>query len=135
MQRMLGEMQDLDTELQAAGAELASVRAALATGRQRLADATEWLLGKADSDPAAVQLAAFNYMMLSGTVVGAWQMARAALAAHKKLANGEGNTDFYEAKIITARFYAEDVLPRSAGYFEAAISDSSSAMELAEAQF
>ncbi|MGB5166542.1 MAG: acyl-CoA dehydrogenase [Woeseiaceae bacterium] len=135
MQRMLAEMQDLDAELQAAGDALASVRSALATGRQRLADATEWLLGKADSDPAAVQLAAFNYMMLSGTVVGAWQMARAALVAQRKLAAGEGNADFFGAKMITARFYAEEVLPRSAGYFEAATSDSSSAMELAEAQF
>lgn len=135
MQRMLQEMQDLDAELQAAGAELASVRTAMATGRQRLADATDWLLSKADSEPAAVQLAAFNYMMLSGTVVGAWQMARAALVAQKKLTADAGNADFYKAKLITARFYAEELLPRSAGYSEAVTSDSNSAMELAEEQF
>jgi hypothetical protein len=135
MQRMLQEMQDLDAELEKAGAELASVRAAMATGRQRLADATDWLLSKADSEPAAVQLAAFNYMMLSGTVVGAWQMARAALVAQKKLTADAGNADFYKAKLITARFYAEELLPRSAGYFEAVTSDSNSAMELAEEQF
>jgi hypothetical protein len=82
-----------------------------------------------------VQLAAFNYMMLSGTVVGAWQMARAALVAQKKLTADAGNADFYKAKLITARFYAEELLPRSAGYFEAVTSDSNSAMELAEEQF
>ena len=73
--------------------------------------------------------------MLAGTVVGAWQMGRAAEVAHKKLADKDGDADFYKAKIITARFYAEEILPRSAGYLEAATSDSSSAMELPEEQF
>ena len=73
--------------------------------------------------------------MLAGTVIGAWQMGRAATVAHAKLAGKEGNADFYKAKIITARFYAEEILPRSAGYLEAATSDSSSAMEMPEDQF
>ena len=37
--------------------------------------------------------------------------------------------------LITARFYAKGILPRSAGYLEAATSASSSAMELPEEQF
>ena len=74
-------------------------------------------------------------MMLAGTVIGAWQMGRAAEVAHRKLAAGAGAADFYKSKVITARFYAEEILPRSAGYLEAATSDSSSAMELPEDQF
>jgi len=135
MQRLLGEIAELDTSLAKCGSEFASIRRAVATGRERLEEATNWLLQKAKDDPAVVYLAAFDYLMLAGTVVGAWQMGRAAEIAHQKLTGKAGSADFYRAKIITARFYAEEILPRSAGYLEAATSDSSSAMEMPEDQF
>ena len=135
MQHLLADIAELDSKLASCGPELESIRSAVATGHQRLEEATNWLLGKAEDEPSVVYLAAFDYMMLAGTVVGAWQMGRAAEVAHKKLADKDGDADFYKAKIITARFYAEEILPRSAGYLEAATSDSSSAMELPEEQF
>ena len=135
MQRLLSEIAEFDASLADCGPDFESIRKAVATGHRRLEEATNWLLGKAQDEPAVVYLAAFDYMMLAGTVIGAWQMARAAEIAHGKLASAAGATDFYKAKIITARFYAEEILPRSAGYLEAATSDSSSAMELPEDQF
>jgi alkylation response protein AidB-like acyl-CoA dehydrogenase len=135
MQRLLKDMTEFDASLASCGEELTSIRNAVATGRQRLEEATSWLLGKAEDEPAVVYLAAFDYLMLAGTVIGAWQMGRAAEIAHRKLKGNEDNADFYEAKIITARFYAEEILPRSAGYLEAATSDSGSAMDLPEEQF
>ena len=135
MRRLLDEMADFDASLAERGPDLDSIRKAVATGRQRLDEGTNWLLGKAQDEPAVVGLAAFDYMMLAGTVIGAWQMARAAEIVHRKLESKAGNADFYKAKLITARFYAEEILPRSAGYLEAATSDSSSAMELPEEQF
>jgi acyl-CoA dehydrogenase len=135
MQRLLSEIAEFDASLASCGPEFESIRKAVATGHQRLEEATNWLLGKAQDEPAVVYLAAFDYLMLAGTVIGAWQMGRAAEVAHRKLASGAGAADFYKAKVITARFYAEEILPRSAGYLEAATSDSSSAMELPEDQF
>ena len=135
MQHLLKEIAELDPVLASCGPELESIRSAVATGRQRLEEATNWLLGKTQDKPDAVYLAAFDYLMLAGTVVGAWQMGRAAEIAHKKLAGNDGDAEFHKAKVITARFYAEEILPRSAGYFEAATSDSSSAMDLQEDQF
>ena len=135
MQHMLEDIAELDSKLANCGPELETIRSAVATGHRRLEQATQWLLGKAQDEPAVVYLAAFDYLMLAGTVVGAWQMGRAAEIAHKKLEENAGDVDFYKAKIITARFYAEEILPRSAGYLEAATSDSSSAMELPEEQF
>ena len=135
MQRLLKDIAELDATLASCGADFESIRRAVATGRKRLEEATNWLLGKAQDEPAVVYLAAYDYLMLAGTVIGAWQMGRAATVAHAKLAGKEGNADFYKAKIITARFYAEEILPRSAGYLEAATSDSSSAMEMPEYQF
>lgn len=135
MQRLLEEVAEFDASLASCGADFESIRHAVATGRKRLEEATNWLLGKAQDEPAAVYLAAFDYLMLAGTVVGAWQMGRAAAVAHGKLASKEGNADFYKAKVLTARFYAEEILPRSAGYLESATSNSSSAMEMPEDQF
>jgi acyl-CoA dehydrogenase len=135
MQRLLKEIAEFDASLASCGTDFESIRHAVATGRKRLEEATNWLLGKAQDEPAVVYLAAFDYLMLAGTVIGAWQMGRAAEIARRKLAAKEGDSDFYKAKIITARFYAEEILPRSAGYLEAATSDSSSAMEMPEDQF
>jgi acyl-CoA dehydrogenase len=135
MRRLLEEMAEFDACLERCGPALGSIRAAVAVGRERLEEATNWLLGKAQGEPAIVYLAAFDYLMLAGTVIGAWQMGRAAEIAHRKLEAAEGDANFYKGKIITARFYAEEILPRSAGYLEAATSESSSAMELPEEQF
>ena len=135
MRRLLEEMAEFDANLASCGPDFASIRKAVAKGHERLQEATHWLLGKAQDDPSVVFLAAFDYLMLAGTVIGAWQMGRAAEVAHGKIASQAGNIDFYKAKIITARFYAEEILPRSAGYLEAATSGASSAMELPEDQF
>jgi len=135
MQRLLKEISELDARLANGGAELESIRTAIATGRQRLEDATKWLLGKAQENPAVAFLAAFDYLMLAGTVIGAWQMGRAADVAQTKLGNNDGDADFYKAKITTAKFYAEQILPRSASHFEAVTSGGTAAMELSEEQF
>ena len=53
------------------------------------------------------------YLRLMATVVGGELMARGAKAAKEQLdagANG-GDKAFYEGKIVTARFFAEQVLP------------------------
>jgi hypothetical protein len=50
-----------------------------------------------------------------GLVTGGWLLARSALAAHRLLAEGEGDKEFLEDKIATARFYAEQLLPQAAG--------------------
>lgn len=135
MQELLKEMGELDSRLASCGPDFDRIRSAVATGCQRLEDATSWMLGKSLDEHAVVYLGAFDYLMLAGTVVGAWQMGRAAEIAHRKLAAKEGDADFYKAKIITANFYAEKILPRSAAHFDAATSNSSSAMDLQEDMF
>jgi 3-(methylthio)propanoyl-CoA dehydrogenase len=46
-------------------------------------------------------------------VTGGWLMARSALAATQLLKSGGGNAPFLKAKIATARFYAEQILPQA----------------------
>ncbi len=78
---------------------------------------------------------AVPYLKLWGLVVGGWQLGRGALAAARHLAAGTGDARFLEAKIATARFYAEALLPQAAGLAQAVTGAGESALALAAEQF
>jgi hypothetical protein len=83
----------------------------------------------------AVSAGAVPFLKLFGTVAGCWQMARAALIAKNRLDENNEDYDFYRAKIGTARFYAEHILPLAAAYKQEIVHGSSSVLALEEAQF
>jgi acyl-CoA dehydrogenase len=132
---LLEEMAGLDSELAAAGEALATVRSALAEGVARLRRGGEWLLENDSKDPNARGAAAVNLLMLAGTVVGVYEMARRALVAHAKLVEGTEERSFYEAKIVTARFYAEHLMPRAEAHLAGVVAGSDALMALDEAAF
>ena len=80
--------------------------------------ATEWLAGNVRSNLSGVLTAAVPYLHLAVTVTGGWLMAKSALAAAGYLDKGEGDLPFYRAKITSARFYADQMLPQAASYAE-----------------
>ena len=92
------------------------------------------MLQTVDRDPDAAFGASVNYMMLTGYVCGGWQMARAALAARVRL-TADADEGFYRAKIATARFYAEQILPKANALLVAVKSGASTALALTEDQF
>lgn len=111
MQALIADMETTVGELgQAAGDDLATIQAALSEGVKALAGATGWILNS--RDPNAVMAVSVDYLMLAGYVCGGWQMARAAVAAQRKLMIG-ADPVFHEGKLITARYYAEHVLPKA----------------------
>jgi hypothetical protein len=60
-------------------------------------------------------------------------MARAALAAEKKL--GSGDRPFLEAKIATARFYGDHVLVQAPGLRDTVVKGGADVMALSDDQF
>jgi hypothetical protein len=68
-------------------------------------------------------------------VCGGWIMARSAIAAADQLSKGEGDTDFLKAKVLTARFFADHILPFADGYREAVVNGASSVLAMEEAYF
>jgi acyl-CoA dehydrogenase len=133
MRALLAEIEATASDLaQAAGDDLAAIRAALAEGVRALADATAWMLDA--PDPAAVMAVSVDYLMLAGTVCGAWQMGRAARVAQRKLSAGEDPV-FHEAKLITARFYAEHILPKAGALLASIKNGGVSILALTEEQF
>jgi alkylation response protein AidB-like acyl-CoA dehydrogenase len=129
---LLAEMTALDTEL-AGDERLAEIRMALAEGVEQLQSATTWLLEQGPQDPNTVGAASVNMLMLTGIVVGGWQMALAALAITKGAASDD--KAFADAKLVTARFYGQHILPRAQGLAAAATAGADAVMALAEESF
>jgi len=130
----VSDMREVDAPLANAGDDFAVVRSALARSLDELVQCSTWILTNEKRDPELAGSVAFNYLMLLGTIIGGWQLARGALVAHGQLATG-GDKAFLEAQVVMARFYAEQVLPRCTGYAAAVQSGSRSTMALAAEAF
>jgi hypothetical protein len=111
---VIGAMREADARLAASGAELASTRANLEDAVDGLERATRWIVDTFPANPRAVAAVSVPYLKLFGTVAGGWMMARAALIARDRLRQADADRDFLDAKLATARFYAEHELPRAA---------------------
>jgi 3-(methylthio)propanoyl-CoA dehydrogenase len=93
-----------------------SIGSNLTDAATTLAEATDWLL-TSGRDVVDVLAGATPYLRMFGTVVGGWLLARQAATATRLLDTG-GNgydNDFLRAKVATARFYAEQLLPQARG--------------------
>ena len=77
-----------------------------------LEEATQLVLEASKNDKQEVMAMSVNYLMLLGYVSGGWLMSKAALVVSEKIAKGE-DTNFNQSKLLTARFYAEQILPKS----------------------
>ena len=85
------------------------------------------------SNPNAAFAGSVPYLMLAGNLMAGWQLARALLVAEAALASGDcgdfGPT-FMQAKITTARFYADHILTRAPGVRDAIVEGAGSVTEL-----
>ena len=114
---------------------LAAIHKSLTEGIDALGEATDWLLATYPSNMKAASAGAVPFLKLFGTVAGGRQMARAALIAKKRLDEETDDYDFYRAKLGTARFYAEHILPLAQAYRHEVVDGSTSVLALEEAQF
>ncbi len=111
MKRLL---EDIGAELTSIRSDDVSVKASVAAatdGVKTLAEATKALLAAQQQDPKRGLAIAVPYLNVAGTVIGAWLMARSAAAAAKQIASGSKESEFYGAKLASARFYAAHVAP------------------------
>ncbi|HEX4895783.1 MAG TPA: acyl-CoA dehydrogenase C-terminal domain-containing protein [Solimonas sp.] len=85
----------------------------------------------ARKDRDSVSAASHHFLMYSGYVMMAYFWAVQAAVASKKLAEG-GNEkpEFYKAKLATAKFYFDHLLPRAKGHAVSMVKPSKSLMKL-----
>jgi acyl-CoA dehydrogenase len=98
--------------------ELAAFGDELSRAIRGLAESSGWLGERlASGDIQSALAGASPYLRQFGTVVGGWLMGKAALAALS--APRDVDPDFLAEKIITARFYGEQLLPVANGMVSA----------------
>ena len=117
--------------------ELAEFVEPLAKAFVRLQQATAQIAQKGLRDPDEAGAAASDYLRLFGLVAVGFMWARMAeVAVEKKKAGSlNGEAAFYDAKIGTARFYMNKVLPQSGAVFSSLMSGKAPVMDFAESAF
>ncbi len=78
-----------------------------------LENATVWLTGNSGERLSDTAAGATPYLRMFGITVGGWLLVKQAVAAAERLATGEGDAVFLRGKLVTARFFAEQVLPQA----------------------
>ena len=99
---------------------------------QRLEDLSDWLQARARVNPNETGAACVEYLHMFGYVAYAWLWARMADVAQRSLS---ADPAFYSAKLATARFYFNRLLPRTLSLEQAIRAGSDSLFELDAANF
>ncbi len=129
MGELITEMKGLRQHMEPVTGDIAALAECIAGSLAALEDATSWYLQNVAQDPDLGSAVGVDYMMLAGNVVCAWLMGQAALAAQKHIDAGSSDL-FYQHKIKTALFFAEHILPRSAGQLQMVKAGSASVMAI-----
>lgn len=133
---VLACMQDVAQSLVEDGDDqLKAIAATLSDAIGSLTSTVDFLVSTYDADPRRASVGAVPFLELFGVVAGGWQMARAALAAQRRLAAGDGDSAFLEAKVLTARFYADHVLCRASSLCHAVVRGADAALAIDDEQF
>jgi 3-(methylthio)propanoyl-CoA dehydrogenase len=120
------------TERELARRDSAAARAVckrLAAARQAFLEVVEFVAGNTKAAPNAVFAGSVPYLMLAGNLMVGWQLARSLLVAEDLLAKGEDRS-FMQAKIATARFYADHILSNVPGIRDAIVEGADSVTAL-----
>jgi acyl-CoA dehydrogenase len=132
---VVGQMREVEAALRREdGSAQAAIAARLGEGIGALEKAARFVVSTYGPDVRRVAVGAAPFLELFGVVAGGWQMGRAALAAAKRLREGEGDAPFYKAKLQTARFYADHVLTRAAGLATTVVEGADAALAIEEEQ-
>ncbi len=134
MQQLLADIAETGSALRASGnPQLKAIAEALGDGIAALDEATNWLIANYDANPQAAAAGSVPFLKLTGIVVGGWLMARSAAVAAERLEAADG--DFYKAKIGTATYFAQHVIPEANSYRDAIVGGAESVLALEEALF
>jgi hypothetical protein len=131
-----GEIAAVATELSAAeDASLKAIGTRLTAAVTALNATIDWVVPAYAAQPRAAHAGAVPYLSLWGLVAGGWQLGRSALIAARHLRDGSGAAPFMRAKIATARYYADCLLPQAAGLAQTVVEGGDSALALEAVDF
>jgi alkylation response protein AidB-like acyl-CoA dehydrogenase len=101
-------------------ADAVAVAKRLKAAREAFLEVVNFVAANTRSQPNAVFSGSVPYLMLAGNLIAGWQLARALLVAQDEVAQGV-DVAFMQAKIVTARFYADHLLTKAPGLRDAIV--------------
>ncbi|MBT9506696.1 acyl-CoA dehydrogenase [Rhodoferax sp.] len=116
--------------IQSGTAQALAVAKRLMAAREAYVDVVNFVAGNTKASPNAVFAGSVPYLMLAGNLMAGWQLARGLLVAQEQIAQGV-DVPFMQAKIITARFYADHLLTKACGMRDAIVEGAESVTALA----
>ncbi len=117
-----------------ASADAVAVAARLQTAREAFLQVVDFVAGNTKASPNAVFAGSVPYLMLAGNLMAGWQLGRALLVAQEQIAAGN-DVAFMQAKVITARFYADHLLVRTGALRDSILEGAASVTALPLDQF
>ena len=121
------------TEAELAKSDSAAAKAVLKrlkAAREAFVEVVDFVAGQTKASPNAVFAGSVPYLMLAGNLVAGWQLARSLIVAQDQ-ASHNVDVDFMQAKITTARFYAEHILAKAPGLRDSIVDGAESVNALA----
>jgi alkylation response protein AidB-like acyl-CoA dehydrogenase len=118
-----------------ASPDTADFASALERAVSDLQASTMWFMANALQNPNHAGAGAVPYLHLTGLVAVGLMWLRMAIAAVRLKAAGEGDAAFLDAKLVTARFFAERLLPETGALRRQIEGGADSLMALAPEQF
>lgn len=116
-------------------ATLADYAGRLEKSANDLKAATMWFMQNGMANPNHIGAGAHHYMHIMGTVALGLMWLRMATVAQTKLDAGEGDGDFYKAKLVTARHFSERMMPDTGALRRKIEAGSDAMMELPPEMF
>ncbi|WP_138379165.1 acyl-CoA dehydrogenase C-terminal domain-containing protein [Luteithermobacter gelatinilyticus] len=96
-------------------AEFAPLKRQLKDVSWRTLEAAQWLFEQHQGNMRNAAAGSVPFLRLMGVVSGGYLLIKGALAAWQRLGQGDVDEAFLKAKIATARFFAEQIMPQAAG--------------------
>ncbi|QAZ38246.1 acyl-CoA dehydrogenase [Methylibium sp. Pch-M] len=121
------------TEAELAARDSVAARAVLkrlTAARTAFEQVVDFVAGQTKASPNAVFAGSVPYLLLAGSLMAGWQLARALLVAETRAAAGD-DVAFMNAKVATARFYAEHQLSKLPGLRDSIVEGADSVTALA----
>jgi 3-(methylthio)propanoyl-CoA dehydrogenase len=134
--RLLSDMRSLAITLKAGmNADLDAIGESLAVATDEAGTALEWILKTYSTAPREVFVGSVPYLQMWGLLCGGWQLARAAAVASHKLSTDARDDEFMRAKLITARYYADTLLPEVSALAKEVMTGGEGALALSATAF
>ena len=130
----MDQMRATAGQLARAGGEHAAIAERLAAAVDAYESVVDFVATQFRSDIRSVFAGSVPYLKLAGIVHGGWQLARSALAAQRLIADGR-DVAFAQAKIASARYFADHMLVTAPGLATSIVSGSAGTLALAAEQF